>query len=347
MTEMYKIEKDPHMKRLLAWELTLWFANKYTKEDAEKALFYIDDAKAGERDINQLRRIAIIEAECLGQIDAKEDAYRVLEEAKAKEAHPDIYLALANLENKVENKLHWINKAYQFYKLHPITFSNENSPNYDGLQMRENAEFISDKDKVSVILPAYNAEVGIQIAIESILSQTWQNVELLIVDDCSTDNTLEVIRAYAEKDDRIKVFQTPVNSGPYVARNIALQNATGEYITVNDADDWSHEKKLEMQATHLQQNPSIIANTSEKAMLTEYLEFYRRGTTGRYIFANMSSIMFRRKIVHKQIGYWDSVRFAADGEFKRRLIKQFGKEKFIDLGTGPLSLPRQSVSSLT
>src|SRR5690625_409746 len=140
MTEMYKIEKDPYMKRLLAWELTLWFANKYTKEDAEKALFYIDDAKAGERDIKQLRRIAIIEAECLGQIDAKEDAYRVLEEAKAKEAHPDIYLALANLENKVENKLHWINKAYQFYKLHPITFSNKNSPNYDGLQMGENAE---------------------------------------------------------------------------------------------------------------------------------------------------------------------------------------------------------------
>lgn len=347
MTEMYKTEKDLSMKRLLAWELTLWFANKYTKKDAKKALSFINDAKIGERDRNQLRRIAIIEAECLEQVGERDEAYRILEEAKIQAKHPDIFLAFANLEQDVKNKLHWVNKAYQFYHLQPITFANEHHPHYDALQMENVTEPFMDKDKVSVILPAYNSEIGIQIAIESILSQTWQNLELLIVDDCSTDNTLEVIHAYANKDDRIKVFQTPVNSGPYVARNIAMQHATGEFITVNDADDWSHEKKIEIQATHLQNNPSIIANTSEHARLTEDLKFYRRGTPGRYIFANMSSIMFRRKIVHHQIGYWDSVRFAADGEFKRRLIKQFGKEKFVDLATGPLSLPRQSVSSLT
>src|SRR5699024_6702711 len=104
---------------------------------------------------------------------------------------------------------------------------------------------------------------------------------------------------------------------------------------------------LEKQVTHLIANPDMIANTSEHARLTEELTLYRRGTPGRYIFPNMSSLMFRRKEVTEELGFWDSVRFAADGEFKRRLIKQFGKRRFKDLETGPLSLPRQSVTSLT
>ena len=94
-------------------------------------------------------------------------------------------------------------------------------------------------------------------------------------------------------------------------------------------------------------NDKVIANTSEHARLTEDLTLYRRGTPGKYIFPNMSSIMFRKKEVLDKIGYWDSVRFAADGEFKRRLIKAFGQKSYVDLKSGPLSLPRQSVSSLT
>jgi len=220
-------------------------------------------------------------------------------------------------------------------------------PIYDDLQMKQTADRKYKGGKVSVILPAYNAETGIQIAVESILTQTWKNIELLIVDDCSTDNTFEVIQKYPKEDDRVKIFQTPKNSGPYVARNIALQAATGDFVTVNDADDWSHEKKIEVQVMHLLENPNFIANSSAHARLTEDLYLYRRGTPGRYIFPNMSSIMFRREAVIEKLGYWDSVRFAADGEFKRRLIKVFGKDSFIDLESGPLSLPRQSVSSLT
>src|SRR5690625_2653718 len=88
-----------------------------------------------------------------------------------------------------------------------------------------------------------------------------------------------------------------------------------------------------------------IANTYEHARLTEDLKIYRSGTSGIYIFPNMSSTMFRREPVLKELGSWDSVRFAADGEFKRRLLRVFGKQSFVDLPTGPLSLPRQSASS--
>src|SRR5690625_5301922 len=252
----------------------------------------------------------------------------------------------------LDERIFWINEILTTYHRQPIALGTNDDAKkqltYEALyHTKIEANQVEEGPKVSVILPAYNAADRIHIAIESMLKQTWGNIELLIVDDCSTDDTYEIAATYAEKDSRITLLQTDKNSGPYVARNIALSKATGEFVTVNDADDWSHPEKIEVQATHLIKNETIIANTSELARLTEDFYFHRRGTRGKYIFSNMSSLMFRREPVLEKIGYWDEVRFAADGEFKRRLIQAFGKEAVIDLETGPLSLPEQSATSLT
>src|SRR5699024_1004799 len=132
-----------------------------------------------------------------------------------------------------------------------------------------------------------------------------------------------------------------------VARNIALKEAAGEFVTINDADDWSHPEKIETQAKHLIGNENIIANTSAHARLTEELKLHRRGTPGTYIFSNMSSLMFRRRQVLENIGYWDTVRFAADSEYKKRIAVVFGSSAVKDLDSGPLSFPRQATGSLT
>lgn len=342
-----KKTQDNYMKRLVAWELVLYYANLETVKGAEEALNYIAYARLGEKDVTQLRRITIVEAECLHKTNDRNRARKLLESQLKLEVHEDLYLALANLEENVANRIGRINTVYEMHELNPITFQTTEQPKYDDLQMKIKKDPIEQPIKVSVILPAYNAGEGLKVAVESILSQTWRNLELIIVDDCSTDHTLTIANSFAEKDERVIVRQTEHNSGPYVARNIALSIATGEYVTINDADDWSHEQKIEVQANHLQQNIHIIANTSSHARLTEDLYFYRRGTPGRYIFPNMSSIMFRREKVMEKLGYWDSVRFAADGEFKRRLIRVFGEQSFVDLQSGPLSLPRQAVASLT
>ncbi len=347
LQDVYQSAKDPYLKRLVAWELLLWFANQYTIDGAKEALHYIQAVETGEKDRNQLRRIAIMKAECLDRIGQNVEAKQVITSALEKEIHPDLYFARVNLEKMLSDRLPWMNKVYTHYNLNPITFTTPENPTYDDLKVATHAEKVKRQEKVTVILPAFNAEAGIQIAVESILSQTWENLELLIVDDCSSDNTIKVARKYAENDHRVKVFQAPKNGGPYIARNIALQHATGDFVTINDADDWSHEKKLEIQALHLISNPQVIANTSAHARLTEDLFVYRRGTPGRYIFPNMSSIMFRREQVTEKLGFCDSVRFAADGEFKRRLLRVFGEASYVDLESGPLSLPRQSVSSLT
>lgn len=339
--------EDPSLIRLAAWELVLWHANQNTKQGATNALTYIEAARNGVTDEEQLRRIAILEAECLGKIDEDEKAQAIIDNELTVHPHPDLYLARVNVTESVEERTSLINQVMKIYNLAPVRFKETHqAPIYDDLETEAINRKV-DGPKVTIILPAFKAEVGIRVAIESILKQTWQNIELLAVDDCSPDQTREVIREYVAKDPRVKLLQTPENSGPYVARNIALQEATGEFITINDADDWSHAEKIERQVTHLINNPTVIANTSEHARLTEELTFYRRGTPGKYIFPNMSSIMFRREPVMEKVGYWDSVRFAADGEFKRRLLQVFGKNSYVDLNSGPLSLPRQSVTSLT
>lgn len=348
LKDLHLSSTDPYLKRLTAWELALWYANEYSHDGARCALEYLQVASADERDKDQLRKLAILEAECYDILQEREAGQQIIHKLLTEQKHPDLYLAAANLEETIAQRVKWINQALDHYHLQSITFSpNEKGITYEDLKTVPLDKTVTEGPKVSIILPAFNFEAGIHIAIESILSQTWQNIELLVVDDCSTDDTVKVVQTYMEKDPRIKLFSTPKNSGPYIARNIALKEATGEYVTVNDADDWSHAEKIEIQVNHLIKDEHMVANTSEHARLTDDLQLYRRGTPGIYIFSNMSSLMFQRELVMDKLGFWDSVRFAADGEFKRRLINVFGKQRIVDLKTGPLSLPRQSVSSLT
>lgn len=97
--------------------------------------------------------------------------------------------------------------------------------------------------KVSIIMPNYNCEKFIDETINSVLNQTYENWELLIVDDCSTDKSLEIIKSYCEKDDRIKLFVNEENMGAAASRNWALREASGKWIAFLDSDDiWLTEK---------------------------------------------------------------------------------------------------------
>lgn len=105
---------------------------------------------------------------------------------------------------------------------------------------------------VSVITPVYNSEKYIAGTIKSVLSQTYNNWEMLIVDDCSNDNTLGVIKEF--KDPRIKYFRLDENAGAAVARNKALEKAKGKYIAFLDADDMWKPEKLEKQVNFMIEN---------------------------------------------------------------------------------------------
>lgn len=92
--------------------------------------------------------------------------------------------------------------------------------------------------KVSVIIPVYNAEDYIKECIESMLKQTYKNIEIILINDGSKDLSADIIDEYAEQDNRIKAIHIK-NSGVSTARNIGLQNSTGDWITFVDSDDWA------------------------------------------------------------------------------------------------------------
>src|SRR5690625_1341238 len=96
---------------------------------------------------------------------------------------------------------------------------------------------------VSVITPAYNAERFIAETIESVRKQTYQNWEMIIVDDVSTDQTVDIIKQYSQIDERIKLVELDANSGAAVARNTAMDHSKGRYWAFLDSDDkWLLEK---------------------------------------------------------------------------------------------------------
>ncbi|MFB3386196.1 glycosyltransferase family 2 protein [Flavobacterium sp. LAR06] len=107
---------------------------------------------------------------------------------------------------------------------------------------------------VSIITPTYNAEKFITETLKSVQNQTYQNWEMILVDDASMDKTVKIISDFAEKDSRIKLFKLEKNSGNGFVRNIALEKAVGKYIAYLDADDLWFPNKLEKQITFLKDN---------------------------------------------------------------------------------------------
>jgi hypothetical protein len=120
--------------------------------------------------------------------------------------------------------------------------------------------------KASVIVPVYKVEKYIADTIQSVLNQTYQNFELIIVDDGSSDRSIDICQQF--KDSRITILRQP-NQGVCVARNTGISHATGKYIALLDGDDLWLPEKLEKHITHLQNNPQVGLSFSRSAFIDE------------------------------------------------------------------------------
>ncbi|MBQ8862929.1 MAG: glycosyltransferase family 2 protein [Clostridia bacterium] len=122
---------------------------------------------------------------------------------------------------------------------------------------------------ISIITPAFNAEKYIKSTIESVLSQTYQNWEMLIVDDCSSDNTVKIVEDYCGKDNRIKLIKHSSNKGVAVARNTALSLSKGDYIAFLDSDDMWMPCKLDVQYRFMEDNGYALTYTAYQKYISE------------------------------------------------------------------------------
>ena len=112
-------------------------------------------------------------------------------------------------------------------------------------KIKEEAKICSfDKPYISVVMPVYNVEKYIADCLFSLINQTLEEIEFILVDDGSLDNSLEIINLFAKYDSRIKIIKQE-NAGPSKARNTGLKEAKGQYISFIDSDDWVDEDFLE------------------------------------------------------------------------------------------------------
>ena len=351
-------DAKPRTRAYAAWAMARWHAVNDNYELVWDCLAFMRSLDHSGSD--HKGRI-LLEVESLRRFGRSAEAVTILdEELKRREYDPDLCLAYANTYVSADNampgdqadkdRLAWINKVFISAGFEPLDKADSRrSLVIDNLAV-PTAEPLTSKNlpKISIIVPVYNSQNTIAIALRGLLDQTWQNIEVLVIDDCSTDNTYEVICRFAEKDSRIKSLRHENNQGAYSARNTGLLHATGEYITTHDSDDWSHPQKLEAQALALGADAAKVASISYWARTTKALRF-----TGPWrpcpnlVIWNHSSFMFTREVLEK-LGGWDRVRITGDTEYIWRTSAIFGKEAITKIHSRvPLSFSLHEEDSLT
>jgi hypothetical protein len=259
----------------------------------------------------------------------REQAARLIQEARSNSkvhTSPELLLLQTNaLEDSPEEELERMNAFLARFSLPPLALRDETLPPSTGNLMPAQRLPPVNGPLVSVLMTAYNTAGRIGAALEGLRAQTWRNLEVVVVDDCSTDDTAEVVHAIADQDSRIKYIRMACNAGTYVAKTVGLQQAKGEFVTCHDSDDWSHPLRLERQMLPLLNNRRLVATTSQWVRIEDNGTFYAR-PVHPLMRLNPASPLFRRREVVSHAGLWDAVRTGADSEFHGRLLLVFGRQ---------------------
>jgi len=231
-----------------------------------------------------------------------------------------------------------------FPKPHPAIKPDEQLPVFDRLGAVPDRKAASP-DLVSVVVTAFKPGAGLITAVRSLIDQSWENLEILVIDDGSPPEFDTILDHCRELDQRVKVIKLAVNGGTYRARNVGIETASGRFVTFQDSDDWSHPRRLEMQIQPLLHDPAVMATTSDGLRVSEDLLLTKPGRNPRVM--NTSSLLLRKKAVVSRIGYFDEVRKAADSEYLKRIEAAFGPGAVRRLHGQILALIRLSPGSLS
>ncbi len=360
--EDLSLQGAPQEQSFARWSLARWFA---FKQDWRHVARYMLEFKLAKLRYPRHLGPMLLGVDALTKIGRFSEAWQWLNELlKEQPEHFDLCLAASNLvfaEHSAaallnddyllanEKRLEWLNRFFvqkQVLEIHlkekdkELHFENLSSSIHEVGQLDDSA-------LVSVIMPLFNAERTLKTAVESLLQQSYNNLEIIIVDDCSTDSSFSLALALRKQDSRVRVFRQLNNGGAYAARNLGLLVSRGDFITTHDADDWSHPQKIEKQLEVLLQNEHLQASTSHWVRCTDDLVFGRWLVEEGWIYRNVSSLMFRRT-VFDTLGFWDRVSVNADTEYYYRIIRAYGREALTEVLTGtPLAFGRFDSSSLS
>ncbi|NEV61130.1 glycosyltransferase family 2 protein [Thiorhodococcus minor] len=262
-------------------------------------------------------------------------------------------------------RLAWINRVYLANDLEPLRSATDAAGENGKLSLDEletsepksrmprdsrRKRQLEAPQKVSVIVAAWNATETLETALKSLAHQTWTNLEVIVVDDASSDDTAELAEQFAARDPRFRLLRHTKNQGAYAARNTGVAAARGAFITTHDSDDWSHPRKIETQVLPMLESHEPVATLSHWVRTRSDLCFGQWSTPSGWmgwIHRNVSSLMIKRS-VFEQLGYWDRVSVNADTEYYYRVIQAFGTSRVKEVLPGvPLAFARHLSTSLT
>jgi len=175
---------------------------------------------------------------------------------------------------------------------------------------------------VTICVSTWKPDDSLLTSVKSLLAQSWKNLEILLIDDCSPDEYWGILQRVAALDPRIQLLRQERNGGTYLVRNRALALARGTYFTVQDSDDWSHPLRIERQVRMLQGDPQLVAVHCLGFRTSEKLVFNYPGVAP--VRVNESSLLFRRDTVMPRIGSYHRSRKGADSEYSTRIRHAFG-----------------------
>ncbi len=188
---------------------------------------------------------------------------------------------------------------------------------------------------ISVIMSVYNGERTVPAAIKSIISQTYENLELLIVDDASTDNTFKILKDFETRDKRVKVYQNKNNIGLTKSLNFLINKSQGEFIARQDADDISYERRIskELELLHKKNFDAISAraNRQDRKKTIPYFSFY----LPKKLIIKLKNpfvhgtLLIRKKVLLDLGGYDERFYFAQDYKLMKDLLENNYKIGFI------------------
>ena len=224
--------------------------------------------------------------------------------------------------------------------LDPMTFEATDSP-FDTVHTEAPAGSV-DGPLISIVMPVWSPTESLITATRSILEQTWGNTEVILIDDHSPAGFEDVFERATALDERVSYHRMPVNGGAYRARNHGLSVATGEYLGIQDGDDWSHPRRLERQMAEFA-NPKVVATLSKAIRLHTDLYITRVGSLA---FAHSAPSLIMKRDVYDTLGPFDLMRKGADTEYIERIATVYGLKSIVNLKV-PLSLYQLTGGSLS
>lgn len=260
-------------------------------------------------------------------------------------ADPDLMLLQANLLHDPAAVVGQVNAFLARFHLAAVARKTDHLP-LSATNMVSPARSGTERGPlVTVTMPAYNTAERIGPAIQSLLAQTYRDIEVVVVDDCSTDATVSIVRQLAARDERVRLLERSQNGGPYAARNMALEAGRGVFAVCHDSDDWAHPEKIARQVAPLLTDPKLGFTMSKWVRIQD---------DGRFCAAqvypltriNPASPLFRREAALARAGYYETVRTGADSEYMARLKLVFGDDGWTLLPQ-PLAFGAQRPGSLT